>query len=103
MVNYTVDLSETINLNTDVIATVTRDPTIWKILIPWVLLALTLFLIFQYFLIKFIETLVLKECNWKFFLISIFSLIILILMIKFAIHYGPVDLLRPISSAFGIK
>jgi len=92
------------NLNTDVIVTITRNPLIWKVLLPWLLSFLTLFLIFQHFLIRSInKKFIKKEDNWiKDFLISVTALIFMILMIDFAVHYGPINLLKPISNWFNI-
>ncbi len=126
MTNYTIDVNQVMGVTTSVEAVVTRDPIIWKTLI-WVLIFSTIFIIFQHFLITFLEKIIIgrnvvfsdsdngrkgyttkgtikKDKPWlKDLIIILFSLIILIVMIQTAIHYGPIDLLRPISSIFNVK
>ena len=104
MINYTVNIPQPLILNANTIATPTRDPLIWKVLLPWVGLFLIFFLIFKHFLIKFIENAISKErTQWRCLIVSLIFFSLLIVMVIFAIHYGPIDLMRPISSLFGIK
>ncbi|GAI19804.1 unnamed protein product [marine sediment metagenome] len=104
MTNYTINIAQPIIIGTKVTTKVIRSPLIWKVLLPWVLGFLLGVFIFQHFFIKILEEWALeKKINRRYVYITLLTLLILILMVMFAVTYGPIDLLRPISSSFGIE
>lgn len=79
MAHYNVSITQPIIINTSVVVDkITSYEIFFTILV--LLVFLTLFFIFQHFLIKFLEGLTSKNKNWWHFIISLISLIFLVLV-----------------------
>jgi Na+/proline symporter len=104
MVNYTRELSDAFRASDTISVQVARNPNV-VIALTWLMAFVLFFLTFVWVFQKVIESVVEKDKrkNLKGYLIKLLILgLILFGLIQIAISYGPVNLLKPISSWFGI-
>jgi Na+/proline symporter len=104
MTNYTVQLVEGIKVTENVSVQVIRNPNVTIVLI-WLMLFVLTFLTFIHVFQKLLESVIENKKSKiikRYMIVLIILFIFLIILVKIAITYPSINLLKPIADWFGI-